>query len=114
MIVCNVKGGCLANLQSNLTLGSRHNCINRLVVTAPHHCCMEMHGCLAFELCDVCEIGDVAGIDGARLMKVARLRTENGNRTALKDLEKLLEEAKGSLEKKIKNRFRREDNFFGN
>jgi hypothetical protein len=36
-----------------------------------------------------------ANIDGARLMKVARLRTKNGNGTALEDLEKLLEEAKG-------------------
>jgi len=44
---CNVKGGCLASVQSDLTLGSRHYYINRLVVTAPHHCCMEMHGCLA-------------------------------------------------------------------
>jgi len=46
-----------------------------------------------------------AGIDGARLMKVARLRTENGNGTALEDLEKLLEEAKGSLEEMIRNCF---------
>jgi hypothetical protein len=45
------------------------------------------------------------GIDGARLMKVARLRTGNGNGTALEDLEKLLEEAKGSLEEKIRNCF---------
>ncbi|CAM6004290.1 unnamed protein product [Sphagnum balticum] len=44
-----------------------------------------------------------AGTDGARLMKVARLRAENGNGTALEDLEKLLEEAKGSLEEKIRN-----------
>ncbi len=44
-----------------------------------------------------------AGIDGAKLMKVARLRTENGNGTALEDLEKLLEEAKGSLEEMIRN-----------
>jgi hypothetical protein len=44
-----------------------------------------------------------AGIDGARLMKVARLRTRNGNGTTLEDLEKLLEEAKGSLEEKIRN-----------
>jgi len=46
-----------------------------------------------------------AGIDGARLMKVARLWTENGNGTALEDLEKFLEEAKGSLEEKIRNCF---------
>jgi hypothetical protein len=45
--LCNVKGGCLASLQFDLTLGSRHNCINRLVVMVPHHSCMEMHGCLA-------------------------------------------------------------------
>jgi hypothetical protein len=38
-------------------------------------------------------------------MKVARLRTENGNGTALEDLEKLLEEAKGSLEEMIRNCF---------
>jgi hypothetical protein len=44
-------------------------------------------------------------IDGARLMKVARLRTENGNGTVLEDLEKLLEEAKGSLEEKIRELF---------
>jgi hypothetical protein len=46
-----------------------------------------------------------AGIDGARLMKVARLQTENGNGTTLEDLEKLLEEAKGSLEEMIRNCF---------
>jgi hypothetical protein len=46
-----------------------------------------------------------AGIDGARLMKVARLRAENGNGTALEDLEKLLEEAKGSKRKDQEVRF---------
>jgi hypothetical protein len=52
------------------------------------------------------------GIDGARLMKVARLRTRNGNGTVLEDLEKLPEEAKGSLEEKIRNCFLfKEDNF---
>ncbi len=50
-------------------------------------------------------LGMAAGIDGARLMKVARLRTENGNGTALKDLEKLLEEAKGSKRKDQEVRF---------
>jgi len=54
-----------------------------------------------------------ASIDGARLMKVARLRTENGNGTALEDLEKLLEEAKGSLEEKIKNGFPFKEHNFG-
>ncbi len=45
---CNVKGGCLTSVQSDLILDFRHNCINRLVVTALHHCCMKMHGCLIF------------------------------------------------------------------
>ncbi len=53
-----MKGGCLASVQSDLTLGSRLYYINRLVVTAPHHCCMEMHSCLASLLCAVWEIGD--------------------------------------------------------
>ncbi len=55
-----------------------------------------------------------AGIDGARLMKVARLRTVNGKGMALDDWEKLLEEAKGSLEKKIKNGFPFKEHNFGN
>jgi hypothetical protein len=53
-----------------------------------------------------------AGIDGARLMKVARLRTDNGNGTALEDLEKLLEEAKGSKRKDQEVRFGGGDNIF--
>jgi len=56
----------------------------------------------------------VAGINGARLMKVARRRTENGNGTALEDLEKLLEEAKRSLEEKIRNGFPFKEHNFGN
>jgi hypothetical protein len=42
-----------------------------------------------------------AGIDGARLMKVARLR----NGTALENWKKLLEEANGELEERIKSLF---------
>jgi hypothetical protein len=54
-----------------------------------------------------------ASIDGARLMKVARLQTGNGNGTALDDLEKLLEQAKGSLEEKIRELFPfKEDDFW--
>jgi len=59
-------------------------------------------------------LGMAASIDGARLMKVARLRTENGNGTALEDLEKLLEKAKGSLEEKIRNGFPFKEHNFGN
>jgi hypothetical protein len=55
-----------------------------------------------------------ASIDGARLMKVARLQTENGNGTALENLEKLLEKAKGSLEEKIRNGFPFKEHNFGN
>ncbi len=65
--------------------------------------------------CVLCgRLGMAAGIDGARLMKVARLRTENRNGTALEDLEKLLEEAKGSLEEKIRNGFSFKEHNFGN
>ncbi len=59
-------------------------------------------------------LGMAAGIDGARLMKVARLRTENGNGMTLKDLEKLLEEAKGSKRKDQEVRFGGGTTFFGN
>jgi len=45
---CNVKGDCLTIVQSDLILDFMHNCINRLVVTALHHGCMKMHGCLIF------------------------------------------------------------------
>ncbi len=55
---CNVKGGgCLLIVQSDLILDFWHNCINCLVVTAPHHCCMGMHGRLVSKLCGVCKIG---------------------------------------------------------
>ncbi len=52
------KGG---YLNSDLIKGSGHYCVNRLSVTAPHHCCMELHGFL-FELC--VGMGMAAGIDG--------------------------------------------------
>ncbi len=42
-------------------------------------------------------LGMAAGIDRAKLMMVARQRTKNRNETALEDLEKRMEEAKGSL-----------------
>ncbi len=59
-----------------------------------------------FLSCVVCvRLGMAAGIDGARFMKVARLWTEKGNGTALEDLEKLLEEANGGLEEKIRSLF---------
>ncbi len=38
---CNAKVGCQASVNTGMLLGSRHNWFSRLVVTAPHHCCME-------------------------------------------------------------------------
>jgi hypothetical protein len=58
-------------VQSNLILDFWHNCINRLVVTAPIIVAWE---CMAdlFLSCVVCaRLGMAAGIDGARLMKAA-------------------------------------------
>jgi len=52
-----------------------------------------LHGIawFSFELC--VGMGMVASIDGVCLMKMARRRTGNGIGTALRDLEKPLEEA---------------------
>jgi hypothetical protein len=63
---------------------------------------MELHG-LSFVLC--IGMGMAANIDGVCLMKMARRRTGNRIGTALRDLEKLLEEATEVRKEKIRGPF---------
>ncbi len=104
--VCNVKGDCLTIVQSDLILDFRYNCINQLVVTALHHCCMKMHGCLIFWTVWCVQNGHgswhwwSSNYEGDKAKDGA-----GGMERRWKLWKELLEEANGELEEKIRSLF---------